>query len=88
MQFFFFGMWSVIYAYSPELFPTRARATGCGTASGWGGWARLSARPSYRLIISSYGVEAVFNARRHLLRHRSANVLLLGPRRRGASLKR
>ena len=36
MQFFFFGMWSVLYAYTPELFPTRARATGCGTASTWG----------------------------------------------------
>ncbi len=36
MQFFFFGMWSVLYAYTPELFPTRARATACGTASAFG----------------------------------------------------
>lgn len=36
MQFFFFGMWSALYAYTPEVFPTRARATGCGTSSGAG----------------------------------------------------
>jgi len=33
MQFCFFGMWSVVNAYTPELFPTRVRATGAGIAS-------------------------------------------------------
>ncbi|WP_250518785.1 MFS transporter [Caballeronia sp. ATUFL_M1_KS5A] len=33
MQFFAFGMWAVLYAYTPELYPSRARATGCGFAS-------------------------------------------------------
>ena len=36
MQFFFFGMWSSLYAYTPEVFATRFRATGCGTASAVG----------------------------------------------------
>ncbi|MDI6812301.1 MAG: MFS transporter [Desulfitobacteriaceae bacterium] len=36
MQFFLFGMWSSIYAYTPELYPTRARATGAGFASALG----------------------------------------------------
>ncbi len=36
MQFFFFGMWSALYAYTPEVFATRFRATGCGTSSGVG----------------------------------------------------
>src|SRR5262249_38412057 len=36
MQFFMFGMWSALYAYTPELFPTRARATGAGFASSVG----------------------------------------------------
>lgn len=39
MQFFMFGMWSVLYAYTPELYPTRARATGAGIlllpSAGW-----------------------------------------------------
>lgn len=36
MQFFLFGMWSAMYAYTPELYPTRARATGTGFASAIG----------------------------------------------------
>jgi putative MFS transporter len=27
MQFFLFGIWSVLYAYTPELYPTRCRVT-------------------------------------------------------------
>ena len=33
MQFFLFGMWAVLYTYTPELYPTSARATGSGFAS-------------------------------------------------------
>ena len=36
MQFFLFGMWSALYAYTPELYPTRIRATGTGFASAVG----------------------------------------------------
>jgi MFS transporter, putative metabolite:H+ symporter len=36
MQFCLFGMWSALYAYTPELYPTRARATGTGFASAIG----------------------------------------------------
>src|SRR5580692_260349 len=36
MQFFLFGMWSALYAYTPELYPTRIRATGTGFASAIG----------------------------------------------------
>jgi len=36
MQFFMFGMWSVMYAYTPELYPTHVRATGTGFASSIG----------------------------------------------------
>ena len=43
MQFFLFGMWAVLYAYTPELYSTGARATGSGFASAVGRdrcWAR------------------------------------------------
>ena len=36
MQFCLFGMWSILYAYTPELYPTRIRATGAGLASSIG----------------------------------------------------
>ncbi|MBD1589335.1 MFS transporter [Pseudomonas typographi] len=33
MQFFVFGIWCILYAYTPELYPSRARASACGFAS-------------------------------------------------------
>ncbi len=45
MQFFLFGMWAVLYTYTPELYPTSARATGpglprrsAGSVRCWGRW--------------------------------------------------
>jgi len=34
MSFFTLGAWGVLYAYTPELYPTEIRATGMGWASG------------------------------------------------------
>ncbi len=34
MSFFTLGAWDVLYAYTPELYPTEVRATGMGWASG------------------------------------------------------
>jgi len=34
MSFFTLGAWGVVYAYTPELYPTEVRATGMGAASG------------------------------------------------------
>jgi putative MFS transporter len=34
MSFFALGAWSSLYAYTPELLPTRMRTTGMGAASG------------------------------------------------------
>ncbi|MDP9022261.1 MAG: MFS transporter [Actinomycetota bacterium] len=34
MSFFSLGAWGALYAYTPELYPTEARATGVGWASG------------------------------------------------------
>ncbi len=60
MQFFFFGMWSVLYAYTPEVFPTRARATGCGTASGIGRLGALLGPALVPVVLASYGNGGVF----------------------------
>jgi putative MFS transporter len=35
MSFFTLGAWGVIYAYTPEAYPTSLRGTGMGTASGF-----------------------------------------------------
>jgi MFS transporter, putative metabolite:H+ symporter len=60
MQFFFFGMWSVLYAYTPEVFPTRARATGCGTASGIGRIGALIGPALVPVVLASYGNSGAF----------------------------
>lgn len=87
MQFFFFGMWSVLYAYSPELFPTRARATGCGTASGWGRVGALIGPSVIPAIMSNYGVEAVFTLGAAAFAIAALNVLILGPETKGRILE-
>ena len=87
MQFFFFGMWSVMYAYSPELFPTRARATACGTASGWGRIGALIGPALIPAIITNYGVEAVFTLGAAAFVIAALNVLILGPETKGRVLE-
>lgn len=87
MQFFFFGMWSVLYAYTPELFPTRARATGCGTASTWGRIGALIGPSVIPLIIANHGVEAVFTLGAVAFAIAAMNVLILGPETKGRVLE-
>ena len=87
MQFFFFGMWSVMYAYTPELFPTRARATACGTASTLGRIGALLGPAIVPAIISSYSVEAVFTLGALSFVIAALNVLILGPETKGRVLE-
>jgi putative MFS transporter len=79
MQFFFFGMWSVLYAYTPELFPTRARATGCGTSSAAGRLGALIGPAVVPLIIQAYSTEAVFSLGAVAFVVAALAVLVFGP---------
>ncbi|MGC8657598.1 MAG: MFS transporter [Desulfomonilaceae bacterium] len=87
MQFFFFGMWSVIYAYTPELFPTRARATACGSASTLGRIGALLGPVIVPVIIAHYGMEYVFSLGALAFVIAAANVLILGPETKGKVLE-
>jgi putative MFS transporter len=60
MQFFLFGMWSVLYAYTPELYPTRARATGVGCASAVGRLGSLIGPYAIGVILPVLGQGGVF----------------------------
>ena len=60
MQFFMFGMWSVLYAYTPELYPTRCRATGGGFASSIGRIGSLIGPFVVGLILPMTGQIGVF----------------------------
>jgi putative MFS transporter len=60
MQFCLFGMWSVLYAYTPELYPTRARATGAGCASAVGRLGALLGPYVVGIILPIFGEPGVF----------------------------
>jgi putative MFS transporter len=70
MQFFMFGMWSLIYTYASEVFPTRIRSTGCGTTSSSGRLAALIAPFLFGILIPHIGSSGVFTI--------GASVFLLG----------
>ncbi|GAB7547901.1 MFS transporter [Cupriavidus sp. 8B] len=60
MQFFMFGMWAVLYTYTPELYPTRARASGCGMASTVGRIGSLLGPTLVGLVLPIAGQAGVF----------------------------
>jgi putative MFS transporter len=60
MQFFMFGMWSCLYAYTPELYPTRARATGAGLASAFGRIGAILGPMLVPMLVEQGGTAAAF----------------------------
>lgn len=62
LQFFFFGMFSSIFAFTPELFPTRARAIGMGSSTAAGRLGSIFGPLVVPVIIASSGPTIVFTA--------------------------
>ena len=92
LQFFMFGMWSSLYAYTPELFPTRARATGCGFASTWGRIGAFIGPLLVPYILARYetsaeGITAVFTMGGVSFLIAAIAVLILGPETKGKALE-
>lgn len=83
MQFFLFGMWSVLYAYTPELYPTRARATGAGAASAVGRLGSLAGPPLVAALLARWGNSAVFSAGAAAFAAAAVIVFFLGVETRG-----
>ena len=87
MQFFSFGMWSVLYAYTPELYPTRARATGAGCASAVGRLGSLLGPYLIGVILPSLGRGGVFALGAGSFAIAAAVVLFLGVETKGKPLE-
>lgn len=87
MQFFMFGMWSLLYTYSPELYPTRARATGCGFASSLGRLGALIGPYVVGAILESVGTSGVFTLGAIMFIIGAVTVLAIGPETRGKTLE-
>lgn len=87
MQFCLFGMWSVLYAYTPELYPTRVRATGSGFASAIGRLGSLLGPTIVGVVLPAAGTGGVFTLGAGAFVVAAAIVLLLGEETRGRTLE-
>jgi MFS transporter, putative metabolite:H+ symporter len=87
MQFFMFGMWSCLYAYTPELYPTRARSTGAGMASACGRVGAIMGPIVVGYIIGAVGDTGVFTLGAASFALAALAVLILGIETRGRTLE-
>lgn len=87
MQFFLFGMWSVLYAYTPELYPTRSRATGAGFASSVGRVGSLVGPYVVGVLLPVTGQAGIFTLGAASFIVAALVVLLLGAETKGQSLE-
>jgi putative MFS transporter len=87
MQFFMFGMWSCLYAYTPELYPTRCRSTGAGVASAFGRVGAITGPIVVGYIIGAVGQVGVFTLGAGSFGLAALLVLVLGIETRGKILE-
>ncbi|SFJ57606.1 MFS transporter [Methylobacterium brachiatum] len=87
MQFFMFGMWSCLYAYTPELYPTRARATGAGFASAFGRIGAILGPMIVPVLVRDYGPATAFQVGAGGFLIAALLVLTLGVETRGKVLE-
>ncbi len=87
MQFFLFGMWSALYAYTPELYPTAVRATGTGFASAFGRIGSLIGPYVIGVILPTMGQAGVFALGAGAFVIAALAVLILGEETKGRTLE-
>jgi putative MFS transporter len=87
MQFFLFGMWSALYAYTPELYPTEVRATGTGFASAIGRIGSLIGPYVIGVILPMTGQPGVFALGAGAFVIAALSVLILGEETKGRTLE-
>lgn len=85
MSFFNLGAWGIVYTYTPELYPTHARATGSGWAAGFGRIGGILAPIVVGIMIGTYHLpsQSVFIMFAAVLILTTLNVLLLGEETKG-----
>lgn len=87
LQFCLMGMWVGIYTYTPELFPTRARATGSGTASTAGRVGAIVGPALVPPLLANWGHAATFAFFSAFFVVAAILVLWLGPETKGRVLE-
>ncbi|MDY7546825.1 MFS transporter [Glaciimonas sp. CA11.2] len=87
MQFFLFGMWAVLYTYTPELYSTGVRATGSGFASAIGRVGSLLGPYAVGVVLPTWGQGGVFTVGALCFVVAAALVFFLGIETRGLALE-
>jgi len=87
ISFFNLGAWSALYAYTPELYPTRIRGTASGAAASIGRLAGVIAPTATPLLYYYGGLPAAFSvfALIHILG--AVTILVLGVETKGKTLE-
>ena len=88
VSFFNLGAWGVLYSYTPELYPTDARGSGTGWATGIGRVGGIAGPYLVGLMLGgeTFGPGAVFVVFAAVLLVIALNVLFLGEETMGRSL--
>ena len=89
MSFFNLGAWGVVYTYTPEMYPTRARATGAGWAAAFGRFGGVLAPLAVGQMLKGWGAgyESIFLMFAAVLLVGAINVVLLGEETKGRRLE-
>jgi putative MFS transporter len=86
ISFFNLGAWSALYAYTPELYPTRIRGTASGAAASIGRLAGVIAPTATPLLFAYGGLAAAFTAFALVHFVGAITIALLGKETKGKTL--
>ncbi len=87
ISFFNLGAWGAVYAYTPELYPTRLRGTGVGTASAVGRVGGILAPWIVGFLLRYIGHKGVFTMNALVLLIGAFAVMILGSETKKRSLE-
>jgi MFS transporter, putative metabolite:H+ symporter len=90
ISFFNLGAWGVLYTYTPELYPTRIRSSGAGSATAFGRIGGIVGPYIVGLLLPSWGagVGTIFAMFAAIFLVVSAIVVIMGEETKGSSLER
>jgi putative MFS transporter len=87
ISFFNLGAWSALYAYTPELYPTRIRGTASGAAASIGRLAGVIAPTATPLLYYYGGLPAAFSVFAFIHILGAVAILVLGVETKGKTLE-
>lgn len=87
MSFFNLGAWGAVYAYTPELYPTRIRATGSGSAAAFGRVGGFLAPLIVGFLLPTVGTSGILVLNGALFVVSAVSVILLGEETKGRLLE-